>query len=122
TEVALTSNELFIKNKELQGLSLRNVALSVLNKKDKVLIKHQMDMVFTHFGVSGPAVLICSQFVVKELMKGSKHVKMVIDVLPEKTQESLRSLINKRMKETPKKTIKNIMKGIIPERLLDYLL
>src|SRR5699024_11814962 len=60
TEVALTSNEEFIKNKSLQGLSLRDVSLTVLNKKKKPLITHQMDMIFTHFGVSGPAVLRCS--------------------------------------------------------------
>ena len=79
TEVALTSKEPFIQNKSLQGLSLRNVALSVLNKKGKPIITHQMDMLFTHFGVSGPAVLRCSQFVVKELMKGNKQVPVLLD-------------------------------------------
>src|SRR5690625_6983049 len=62
TEVALTSDAQFIQAKTLQGLSLRNVALSVLNKNDKPIVTHQMDMIFTHFGISGPAVLRCSQF------------------------------------------------------------
>src|SRR5690625_7731048 len=52
TEVALTSNEPFIKKKILQGLSLRGIALSVLNKNNKPIITHHMDMVFTHFGIS----------------------------------------------------------------------
>lgn len=122
TEVALTSNETFIQNKSLQGLSLRNVALSVLNKKNKPIITHQMDMIFTHFGVSGPAVLRCSQFVVKELMKGRKEVPMLLDVLPDKQAEQLIQSILTSMEESPKKSIKNILKGLVPEKLLDYIL
>lgn len=56
TEVPVLSKEDFIQARELQGLALRNVAVSVLNKKGKVLVTHQMDMLFTHFGLSGPAV------------------------------------------------------------------
>ena len=63
TEVPLTSGEEFIQKGELRALSLRNVALSVLNGKGKPVVTHQMDMIFTHFGVSGPAVLRCSSFV-----------------------------------------------------------
>ncbi|MFB4170149.1 NAD(P)/FAD-dependent oxidoreductase [Virgibacillus sp. JSM 102003] len=122
TEVALTSNESFIKNKSLQGLSLRDVALTVLNKKNKPIITHQMDMIFTHFGISGPAVLRCSQFVVKELMKGRNEVQMVLDVLPDEKEENLVQSILVAMEENPKKSIKNILKGTIPERLLTYIL
>jgi len=122
TEVALTSNEAFIKNKSLQGLSLRDVSLTVLNKKKKPLITHQMDMIFTHFGVSGPAVLRCSQFVVKELMRGSQSVSMVLDALPDKNEDMLTKDVLKSMAENPKKSLKNILKGIVPERLLLYIL
>ncbi|MCI4140060.1 NAD(P)/FAD-dependent oxidoreductase, partial [Bacillus vallismortis] len=48
TEVPVTSAEPFIKQKTLQGLSLRTVAFSVLNKKGKPVITHKMDMLFTH--------------------------------------------------------------------------
>ncbi|OZU89574.1 aminoacetone oxidase family FAD-binding enzyme [Virgibacillus indicus] len=122
TEVALKSSEAFIIDKSLQGLSLRNVALSVLNKKNKPIITHQMDMIFTHFGISGPAVLRCSQFVVKELMKGRKQVPMVLDVLPDENEAETINKILKSMEENPKRSIKNLLKGIVPERLLTYLL
>lgn len=124
TEVALTSDEQFIKNKVLQGLSLRDVALSVLNKNNKPIITHQMDMVFTHFGISGPAVLRCSQFVVKELMKGKqKEITLSIDLLPNIHQEKIIELISKAMDENKRKSFKNIVKEIteIPERLLSYI-
>ncbi|MFD1362308.1 BaiN/RdsA family NAD(P)/FAD-dependent oxidoreductase [Lentibacillus salinarum] len=122
TEVALTSKEAFIQNKRLQGLSLRDISLSVLNKKNKPMITHQMDMIFTHFGISGPAVLRCSQFVVKELMKGREKVPMLLDTVPDRQEEKLVQSALKAMEENPKKSIKNILKGLVPERFLDYML
>ena len=122
TEVALTSNATFIKNKLLQGLSLRDIALTVLNKNNKPIITHKMDMVFTHFGVSGPAVLRCSQFVVKELMKGQQSVLMSLDTLPESTEEQLIKFVFNLIDENPKRSFKNSLKGLVPERLLTYIL
>ncbi|WP_066292107.1 NAD(P)/FAD-dependent oxidoreductase [Bacillus sp. FJAT-29937] len=123
TEVPVTSAEPFIKDKSLQGLSLRSVALSVLNPKGKALITHKMDMLFTHFGVSGPAVLRCSQFVVKAMKKWNlKEVIMSIDALPDKKEESLYQEILKDINSEPKKSIKNLLKGLLPERYLLFLL
>jgi len=124
TEVPLTSQEPFIKNKQLQGLSLRDVAVSVLNpQKRKAIVTHQMDMIFTHFGLSGPAILRCSQFVVKALQKfNTKEVIISIDSFPNENEEALFQQINKRLKEEPKKAIKNVLKGLVPERFLLFLL
>ncbi|MBO0960319.1 NAD(P)/FAD-dependent oxidoreductase [Neobacillus sp. MM2021_6] len=123
TEVPITSNEPFIKNKSLQGLALRDVNLSVLNPKGKPIISHRMDMLFTHFGLSGPAVLRCSQFVVKAMKKWNlKEVTMSIDVLPDKKEEGIFQEINMLVKSEPKKSIKNTLKGLVPERYLLFLL
>ncbi|MFD2046381.1 NAD(P)/FAD-dependent oxidoreductase [Ornithinibacillus salinisoli] len=122
TEVALTSKEGFITHKTLQGLSLRDISLTVLNKKNKPIITHQMDMIFTHFGISGPAVLRCSQFVVKELMKGRDKVPMHLDILPQKREEQLITDILQLIDEFPKRTFKNLIKGIAPDRFITFLL
>lgn len=123
TEVPVTSSENFIKEKVLQGLSLRDVALSVLNPKGKAFITHRMDMIFTHFGISGPAVLRCSQFVVKAMKKWKlDEVIMSLDALPDLHQEELFQSLQKTMKEEPKKAIKNALKGLVPERYLLFLL
>lgn len=123
TEVPLTSNDSFIKGKTLQGLSLRNISLSVLNPKGKAMITHQMDMIFTHFGISGPAVLRCSQFVVKAMKKWNlKTVVMNLDSLPEMNLEELFQEVQKLVKEEPKKAIKNALKGLLPERYLLFIL
>ena len=123
TEVPVTSSEPFIKKKTLQGLSLRDINLSVLNPKGKPLISHRMDMLFTHFGVSGPAVLRCSQFVVKAMKKWNlKEVTMSLDALPDRKEEEIFQEIVKLVKSEPKKSIKNTLKGMVPERYLLFLL
>lgn len=122
TEVPVTSNEPFITSKVLQGISLRDINLSVLSPKGKPLISHRMDMIFTHFGVSGPAVLRCSQFVIKAMRKWNlSEVVMSLDVLPDRTEEEVFQEIIKLVKIDPKKNIKNILKGFLPERYLLFL-
>ncbi|MGP4081997.1 NAD(P)/FAD-dependent oxidoreductase [Pseudalkalibacillus sp. R45] len=123
TEVPLTSDERFIKEKTLQGLSLRDVALSVLKPNGKPIITHRMDMIFTHLGISGPAVLRCSQFVVKALKKSKDgYVSMNIDLMPNKNAEEIFQELMAMLKGEPKKAIKNVLKGWIPERYLHFLL
>ncbi|MFD0943173.1 BaiN/RdsA family NAD(P)/FAD-dependent oxidoreductase [Savagea faecisuis] len=122
TEVPLLSDERFIRSKELQGLALRDVAVSVWNAKGKKLITHQMDMLFTHFGISGPAVLRCSQFVVKEQMKTkNKPVNVTIDSHPEQNEEQLFQQLRTTCKEDPKKAVKNSLKSFAQERWLLFL-
>lgn len=123
TEVPLLSNETFIQSKELQGLALRDASVSVLKKNGKAIITHKMDMLFTHFGLSGPAILRCSQFVVKELKKnGGKPVTMQIQALVDYNAESAFQLLMKQAKAEPKKALKNVWKGIVPERWLLFLM
>jgi len=123
TEVPLLSNETFIQSKELQGLALRDAAVSVLKKNGKAIITHKMDMLFTHFGLSGPAILRCSQFVVKELKKnGGKPVTVQIQALVDYNAESAFQLVMKQAKAEPKKALKNVWKGIVPERWLLFLM
>ncbi|WP_415273247.1 NAD(P)/FAD-dependent oxidoreductase [Bacillus siamensis] len=121
TEVPVTSSEPFIKQKTLQGLSLRNTAVSVLNKKGKPVVTHVMDMLFTHFGLSGPAILRCSQFVVKELKK-QPEVKLRIDLFPGITEEELFQRMHKELKDAPKKALKNALRPWMQERYLLFLL
>ncbi|SER95371.1 hypothetical protein SAMN04487944_113133 [Gracilibacillus ureilyticus] len=122
TEVPIVSNEAFIRNKSLQGLALRDIALSVYDEKDKKVITHRMDMLFTHFGISGPAVLRCSQYIVKLLMKGQRSVRVSIDSKPDQKQSNLLEEIVNIINDQPKKSLKNILKGYVPERFLDFIL
>lgn len=123
TEVPIKSNEAFIKDKTLQGLSLQNIGLSVLKKNGKPRITHQMDMLFTHFGVSGPAALRCSQFIYKEQKSQKKQeIQMAIDLFPETKFHDLEQQIIKKLKDEPNKAIKNALKGLVQERYLHFIL
>ncbi|PTU86793.1 aminoacetone oxidase family FAD-binding enzyme [Staphylococcus pasteuri] len=123
TEVPITSPERFIKDKTLKGLSLKDVELSVLKKNGKKRISHQMDMIFTHFGVSGPAALRCSQFVYKEQKNQKKQdIKMALDVFPTMNEDELSQHIRKLLKDEPDKYIKNSLHGLIEERYLLFIL
>ncbi|MBP1964694.1 NAD(P)/FAD-dependent oxidoreductase [Paenibacillus aceris] len=123
TEVPLTSKEAFIRSRELQGLSLREVTLSVWNAKGKVVISHRGDMLFTHFGLSGPIALRCSQFVVKELAKTERReVLLTVDLFPDLSMDDLYKESMALAKADAKKAIKNVLKPLLSERLIPMLL
>lgn len=123
TESPLISEEPFVQKKLLQGLSLQDVALTVFNQKGKPLITHQMDLLFTHFGISGPAALRCSSFVNQELSRNDgKPVTLSLDVFPEKTPASLRHFLEKISQAEPNKALKNAFRALLPERLLHFYL
>ena len=65
-----------------------------------------MDMLFTHFGISGPAALRCSQFVYKEQKIKTQYVSMAIDAFPELNHEQLKQHITSLLSDTPDKIIK----------------
>ncbi|NDI35163.1 NAD(P)/FAD-dependent oxidoreductase [Chengkuizengella sediminis] len=123
TEVPITSNEPFIQKKELQGLSLRNIELTVWNPKNKKVITHEGDMIFTHFGISGPVALRCSQFIIKTMKKFKiNQIQMSIDLFPKQSEEQLLKTIKNIGENEPKKQIKNLLKKILPERIIPLLL
>lgn len=119
TESPITSPAPFIQEKILRGLSLRDVALSVRNKKGKKVVEHRMDMIFTHFGVSGPAALRCSMFV-HQTMKRDKTemVTMSLDLFPEQSLAQVEARLQSLQREQGEKSAKNGWKDLMPERYL----
>ncbi|NQX48805.1 NAD(P)/FAD-dependent oxidoreductase [Paenibacillus tritici] len=123
TEVPILSREEWIKSGELQGLSLRDVSLTVWNPKGKKVISHRGDMIFTHFGLSGPIALRCSQFLRQVQQKsGSDTVEMSIDLFPDLHPQEAEALLQNKLDQEPKKAIRNSLKGLLPERMIPLLL
>ncbi|TKJ88390.1 aminoacetone oxidase family FAD-binding enzyme [Paenibacillus sp. CFBP13512] len=123
TEVPMTSPEPFIQSKELQGLSLRNIGLTVWNPKGKKLIYHDGDMIFTHFGISGPTALRCSQYVVKALKKFPvTSIMVTLDLFPDKSVDDVYNETLALAETDSKKAIKNVLKGYLPERMIPLIL
>ncbi|WP_281890233.1 NAD(P)/FAD-dependent oxidoreductase [Paenibacillus sp. YYML68] len=125
TEVPLTSGEPFIQRKELQGLSLREIRLTVWNAKGKRLVEHQGDMIFTHFGLSGPTALRCSQYVIKALKQvqaGPRTVLLTLDLKPDRSAADVYAQTLLLAKQEARKSIKNVLKSYVPERIIPMLL
>jgi hypothetical protein len=105
------------------GLPLRNVRLTVWSPQNKKIISHEGDMIFTHFGLSGPAALRCSQFVVKGLKQyGANRLPLSIDLFPDKHENELQQEILRLLAAEPKKKIKTVLKSLLPDRLAPLLL
>lgn len=109
-EVPLVSNDKFIHDKTLQGLSFKDVSLSVYSdKKLKKTITH--DLLITHFGISGPAALRGSFYVLELLEKENKPVRLVIDFIPKVKLHDL---------EQAKDLDEIFKEHFVPKRLVDY--
>lgn len=109
--------------KELQGLSLRNVKIQIKDQKNNKLIYEDFgEMIFTHFGVSGPIILSGSAHLlryknIEELLKEGKVV-LQIDLKPALTQEKLDSRILRDFEKFKNKEIKNALDELLPQKLI----
>jgi predicted Rossmann fold flavoprotein len=109
----------------LQGVSLRDVALSVWSSagKRKLVKAHRGDLVFTHVGVSGPVALRCSQYVVKEQLKnGGQPVLVTIDFAPDEKVGVFEERLHQTFRSDSKKAVRNVLKTLVPERVALLLL
>ena len=106
--IPLVIKEEFVKS--LQGVSMRDVVISAKIKKKN--IEKFGDMIFTHFGISGPAVLKLSSYITKALAEG--EVEVTLDFLRDKSKEE----ISEAMRVNPSKTVLNNLKGILPQNFL----
>ena len=121
--VPLTSHDEVCK--KLQGLSLRNVAIQ-LQICDKVVYKDFGEMLFTHFGVSGPIVLSASSYLVKtknieQILKEDK-VELEIDLKPALSEEKLDARILRDFEEQKNKQFKNSLDKLLPQKLIPVII
>ncbi len=123
SEVPFTSKEDFIKRGTLQGLSMQNVELSMLNKKGKVVKKQTHDILFTHFGISGPAALRLSSHYYDQVKKDKDNIiTLLLNALPTYSKQTLKEELYKRKKVAPSKEIKTHLKSFLQERYVEFLL
>lgn len=121
--VPLTSNDEACK--ELQGLSLRNIAIE-LQIQDKIIYKDFGEMLFTHFGVSGPVILSASSYLVKtknieQILKENK-VNIEIDLKPALSEEKLDARVLRDFEEQKNKQFKNSLDKLLPQKLIPVII
>ena len=93
---------------EMQGLSLRNVGVKLLNAKGKVLYKDFGELLFTHFGISGPTVLSASCH-----LKGD-GCRLVLDLKPALESEKLEARILRDLEQYQNRSMENALVDLLP--------
>ena len=132
TEIKPSLVPLQVKNedlkmcKDMQGLSLKNVKIRLLDKsKNKLIYEDFGEMIFTHFGVSGPTILSSSAHLlryknVEELFKTGKIV-LNIDLKPALTEEKLNLRLLRDFEQNKNKKFRNSLDDLLPKKMIDII-
>ncbi len=113
--------------KELQGLSLRNVGIQLLDiEKNKTIYEEFGEMLFTHFGVSGPTILSASAHLVRykqiERLLKEKKIILKIDLKPALDEKKLDTRILRDFEEVKNKQFKNSLEKLLPQKLIPVII
>ena len=104
---------------QMQGLALKNVLLSAQNEKGKAVFSEFGEMLFTHFGVSGPLVLSASA----HLRNWEKETyRLSIDLKPALDEQKLESRILRDLGEAPNRSVERIFSGLVPHSMVPVIL
>lgn len=104
---------------QMQGLALKNVEVRILNGK-KLLYQEFGEMLFTHFGVSGPLLLSASAAIKPSLTAG--ELSMFIDLKPALSEEQLDHRLLREFDEAKNKQFKNSIGGLFPAKMIPVML
>ncbi|MBD5135914.1 MAG: NAD(P)/FAD-dependent oxidoreductase [Lachnospiraceae bacterium] len=105
--------------KKMQGVSLKNIEISILNG-NKSIYSAFGEMLFTHFGISGPVVLSASSVIIKYLKKGNLTIK--IDLKPALTEEQLDARILRDFEDNINRDFKNSLSGLLPKKMIPSII
>lgn len=116
--VPLNTKESYIK--EMQGLALKNVKLSIFNGKKK-LYDEFGEMLFTHFGVSGPLVLSASSIIGKKLQE-TGELKAYIDLKPALSFDELDARVLRDFNDNMNKHLSSVLRGLLPSSMVPVVI
>lgn len=113
--VPLVTGEKWVK--DLQGLTLKNVSVKIINSKAKA--EQFGEMIFTHFGVSGPIILSISSFLKENF---ASPVKLRIDLKPALSDEQLDDRLQRDFNKYTGKHLKNSLDDLLPQKMIPVIL
>jgi len=113
--------------KKLQGLSLRNVGIKIIDSdKKKIIYEDFGEMIFTHFGISGPTILSGSAHLVRykdiEYLLRNKYINISIDLKPALSEEQLDDRILRDFKEFKNKQFKHSLDKLLPQKMIPLII
>lgn len=104
--------------RRMQGLSLRNVAVKVKNQKKKEIYAEQGELLFTHFGLSGPLILSASAHM-RDFEKD--HYQVIIDLKPALDEEKLEQRLLRDFAERANQDFHNVLEGLLPRLMVPVM-
>lgn len=107
--------------RRLQGLSVKDTVITLLDEQGKKTASQQGDVIFTHFGLSGPAALKLSREVSIRREAGTAMLRLLVDTAPDTGEADLAGRLISMAALQPKKTAPNLLKQIFPGRLADVI-
>ena len=124
---SLVPLETYEVEKELQGLSLKNVKIQLKDKSKKRIIYEDFgEMIFTHFGVSGPTILSSSAHLVRykniENLFKERKIILKIDLKPALSEEKLNDRILRDFEEEKNKQFKNSLNKLLPQKMINSVI
>ncbi len=115
--VPLLAEETWVK--ELQGLSLKNISVLITDKNGRKLYEDFGEMLFTHFGVSGPVILSASRHI---LDYDFRNVKLLIDLKPALDEKKLDERIQRDFEKFSRKQFKNSLDELLPQKMIPVVI
>ena len=126
---SLVPLELYDKKKiiNLQGLSLKNTEIKLIDdSKNKIIYEDFGEMIFTHFGISGPIILSASAHLIRynnvEQLLRDKKIKIFLDLKPALSEEKLEERILRDFNEIKNKQYKNSLDKLLPQKLIKFVI
>ena len=104
---------------ELMGLSLKNIEITIKNKKGKKVYSDFGEMLFTHFGVSGPVILSASRHIILTIEEG---YRLYIDLKPAMDEKKLDARILRDFEKFANKDFANALDALLPQKLIPVII
>jgi predicted Rossmann fold flavoprotein len=118
--VPLLVSEKWIK--ELQGLSLQNIKASAYTEKGKLINEDFGELIFTHYGLSGPLILSLSHAIGNYLFKQQQPVMLKLDLKPALQEEKLNEQIHAVLSKYSRKMFKNALNDLLPQKMIPVII
>ena len=108
--------------KRLQGLALKNTRATAFDGRDRKINEDFGELLFTHFGLSGPIILSMSRDIAQYIYREGKPVRIELDLKPALSEEKLDARLQRDLSQQSRKLFKNALDGLLPAKMVPVVI